>query len=669
MIFSFLTPENINEKYLAAKEYTRTLTEHFQEYERIAQNKPKDNIPDGYPRVTDGTTASIIRKTPKRIIQQLPTGKVESDNDHLWLNPVAEFVYTHKILPYANEEYDLIQKCWNMNENGLAFGGQAIYTPFVSRDGHFTSDMVLPYWADIFIQPGKKSGYSCSYVFLRSWWQEEDIDALIDREKQLMKSAKERGEKYESDWDMKALEAIKDLATSKTDDEQSPHERNLGLNPSGIEIVTGFQVGVKSKFYTFHPSSTGKDEDVHVVRTKINKDPRGKMPIDWFYADIDGENPLGRGIIDLLKGVQNLIDSDMQAYQYNRALMLQPPLIKTGSFSKRKIMYRPNAIIDLGTDQNASIKTLDVDTSAVINYPDLYGLQKSQILNLVSSPDTSISAEVGNPGFGKTPTAIDQQKSTISIDDNYQRKMFEAAYEHWSETAINLYFAERSGTEELQLDKKTSEELRKLADEGKFDLNLLTDDDVLTLDYDQATPALTFRVDASTSKMKDDSEQGQILTDLIKGVDSSPTLSGLLAQHPDKALEMWNKLIESVGLEDPEKLKFDVDQMMQQMQAEQQMMAEQQAMQAQMPQQMPADPSMMQPQDQQMLPMPQQQPEMPAPSPMDGLSQDNPLGMIYQSLIEQGVPEELASDATDMAAQGATPDEVMAALQEVMSGR
>ena len=73
-------------------------------------------------------------------------------------------------------------------------------------------------------------------------------------------------------------------------------------------------------------------------------------------------------------------------------------------------------------NRDDKIEPLDVSTTAIEKYPDLYGLQKSQLLNLTNSPDTSISAEVGNPGFGKTPQALQQQQAAISVDDNYVRK-------------------------------------------------------------------------------------------------------------------------------------------------------------------------------------------------------------------------------------------------------
>ena len=642
---SYLKEDNLLEKFNAAKEYTESLTEPFPEFDRIARNRPKKNKDPRYPNTTDGTTAATIRKLGKRVVQQLPTGYVESDDENDWLPIVARFIYTNKILPFANLEYDLIQKCWQVIEKGGTFGATATYTPFVNHDGYFCSDLTLPYWGDTFIQPGKKSGYDCKYVFLRSWWQPDDIEALIEAEKARKKEAKENGEEYESTWDFKALEKAKEMTSNKDEKAKTPHEEDRNTRAEAVEVITGFQDGVGSTFFTFIQGGTdSSNEEVTIIRRKKNKDPRGKMPIDWYYHDTDGFNPLGRGIVELIGGLQNLIDADMQMYQFNRALMLAPPVMVRG-IPKKKVVFAPNVIIDAGDNPNAEIKAMDIDNSAVVNYPNLYGLQKSQLLNLVSSPDTSISAEIGNPGFGKTPSAINAQQANISIDDNFVRKMFEAWFEHWSETAINVYFAERSGVEELQLDDDTAQELMELVEAGKLQLDdtamaSLVNDNKIMIDYDTATPALRFRVDASTSKMKEDQAQGEILTGLLASLESSPVLQQIVP--PEKIIATWNRIVTNSSVENPEELEVDLDEFRAQQEQQMAMQQEQMAMQAQAQQ------------------MPQEAPMQEAPQPSDA-------EQVYQQLATIGLPDSLLNEAGQALQAGEDPDDVLAGIEQLIA--
>lgn len=630
MAFSFIDATNLGEKYTLAKDYTEKLTKPFAEFERIANNLPSKDRDSRYSDVTDGTTAAVIRKKGKRIVQQLPTGVVETDDENDWLPIVAEFILLHKIIPYANLDFDLLQKCWQTIEAGGIFGGTATYVPFVNHDGYFCTDLALPYWADVFIPAGYKSANSTPYRFLRSWWQTTDIDAIIDQEKKLQKQAKARGDAYESTWDLAALESIREASTQKHSTEQNPTEKQRSTNPKGIEVVTAFQEGVGATFYTFCPAQSADDNDVTVVRRKKNKDPRGKMPLFWYFQDADGNNPLGRGDVELIGPLQNLIDSDMQMYQWNRALMLAPPLIVRGETSTKKFVYAPNAIMKM-TDPNGSISALDVDTSAVVNYPELYGLQKSQLLNLVASPDTSISATVGNPGFGKTPKALGIQQATMSADDNYTRKNFEAWFELWCETAINVFFAERTGKEVLQLDDDTAARLRKLADTGQFDPTLLSENNQIVIDYDSATPALKFRVDASTSKMKDDMNQLESLQAVLEALDRSSVLQQVIVQqYPEKVMAVYNRLVGVSSVEDPEELEINIADFKQQQE------------QAQAQQSAPAQP----------------QASLPAGPAADA--------QIEAQLRSMGVPEDYIAQALDMLNKGYTADEVLTAIQGVM---
>lgn len=552
----FLTEKNFWHKYHKAVDWTRQWTEPFDEFVRIARNETEPGTPQEYARVSDGTTASLIRKTPKRIIQQLPTGVVSSDDDSDWLPIVAEFILLNKIIPYANSDYDLIQKFWSTVENGLVVGGQAVYTPFLKRGREFTTDASLVYWGDIFFQPGKKSFYDCDYFFMRSWWQPETIDQILEADKKIAEEIEKNGGEYTSTWDAKALQEVKKNITTKDAEARTRAEEKLGIDSSGIEVVMGFQKGVGAIFYTGCPANEG--EDGTIVRRKKNKDPRGLPPVDYFYSDVDGSNPFGRSIVEIVGGMQNMIDADMRAYKFNRALGLAPPVLVYGNVDTTQAIYEANALVDMGDDPKNRIEPLSVDTSAIANYPNIYALNKTQLYALFNSGgDTTVSTEVGNPGFGKTPTALKQQKELMSADDNYIRKNFESFFENWAETAINVYFAEREGVEELQLDRKTADKLRELEKEGKLEDGFVDSNNKVRIDYSSATPALHFRVDASTSKLNGQSEQLEALQLLLQ-IAATPSLSQIIPQ--EKLAACWNKIVANSGVEDSEDLTVDLDQ-------------------------------------------------------------------------------------------------------------
>jgi hypothetical protein len=252
--------------------------------------------------------------------------------------------------------------------------------------------------------------------------------------------------------------------------------------------------------------------------------------------------------------MQNLMDGEMQMYQYNRALQLNPPLLKKGNYNKNKIKFAPNTIIDLGSNADNSLEPLTIDTASLANFPNNYGLMQSKLYELLSTPNSTISSDVGNITQSKTPQGVEQGKANLSIDDNYVRKQFETWFERWSETAINLYFAERSGIEELQLDADTAEELKLLAADGKFDLSLLSDDNKIRINYDTATEQLKFRVDPSTSKKQDDAEQLALIQQAMQTV--TPQVGYYMGQDGWKFNlgEAYRILLTKMGIENIDKI-------------------------------------------------------------------------------------------------------------------
>jgi hypothetical protein len=637
--FSFLTEENIFDLCNTSKDYTEKLTQPFEEYSRLARNKPHAKIPKAFPKTTDGTSASIIIKSARRAVQQLPAGVVSTSDEYSPWPILAEFAYLKEILPNANAEYDLIHKMWITIENGESFGSQCVFTPVAYNDGKLLPDYLIVSWRDVFIQPGKRSASDSDYLFVRTWWQKTDVEKLIDAEKERRDTAKKEGALYEPTWDLKALEEIKEAIVTKDSKDQSEAEQQYSLDPSGIEIITGFQIGHNATFFTFNPATQ------KIVRRKKNKDPRAKIPLNWYFYDADGVNPLGRSVLELIGPLQNLIDSDMQAYQYNRAAALRPTINVYGDVNERTLEFKPNGLNKI-KNPNVRIEAMSVDTSAIRDYPNLYGLQKSQMLNLVNSPDTSISAEVGNPGFGKTPQALKTQQAQLSIDDNALRKGFEAFFEEWSETAINLYFAEREGVEIIQLDTDTAQRLRDLEAKGHvLDGVVLDDDNKATVDFSKAKGVLKFKIDASTTKVNSEAAQLDSLKTLIQTLDSSQSLNQVVPV--DKKLAAWNAIVANSGIDGLDELKVTEEEMkeMQEAQTQAAVPATDETATAEMKQ--PAE------DEAQVAEVPVEPQEDIEPSIVDELRQI-------------GTPENLIAEVPSMIQKGFTEEEIIASIMGVI---
>lgn len=649
MPFSYLTKDNFKKTWSESEEYTRRLFDPFKEYERIARNRPHPKIDPAYPKVTDGTLASIIQETPKRYIQQIPTGVVEVKGGPEWLPIFANFKLQKDIIPHANCQADVLQKSWNAGSKSMTYGSQSAYVYFDNYGEYYGPNFKLPYVTDVYLEKGKLTDRESNIIFLRCYYQKRDIEAIIDKEKKLAKAAKERGEKYESTWKLDVLERIKDLEDHKEDKQRTPIDREKSVNQGGIEIIHGFQRGVGADFISWAPSVS------EVVRVKKNKDPRGCIPIHFLYCNIDLSNPYGRGVVEQSGGKQNLLDGQMQAFQYTSALQYAPPVKIKGSIRRGSIKFVPNAVWDLGKDPNNDVTTVDINNAAINNFSNNYGLIKSQILNENSSLDTSVSAEVGNPGFSKTPAGVDAQQQRLGVSDNYLRKQFESWFQEVCETMLNIHFAEMSGVREEILDKSTADKIRALAPE--LFVSEDPEEDTILVDYDAlGHEPIYFEVDATTSSAKDDAEQIENLTRLMD------TLSKYGGLPPEKQMALLNKVITKFGIEDPEDVLFtkeEIEAAKEQAQMQQQQ-AEMQAQGGEMPMEgaMPPDQEMVDevPEDAVIAPPAEE------PMPEDPLTEDD--YAFAEELVASGFSEDQAGQAIALLQSGYDEDQVKEILGE-----
>lgn len=534
---SYLDPKDLVKLFEDTKNYMRPFFQPLDELERLARNRPHTSVDANLPKVTDGTLAAVVQEQPKRVLQQTPTGSVKTPLDDTY-GELAGHVLTEVLLPSANAQGNVLQKSWNMVGKALTYGAQPSYTFFTQTGDRMHTDFVLPYIKDVFPERGKVYAPDSNYTFMRAWYTKSDIQGIIDKEKRLMKKDKT----YKPKWNIKALEALKERNNAKKDaDAKNPSEKEKGTEFEGIEIIHAFQKGVGENFYSFTTDGVdGKDDEVNILRTWKNPDPRGEMPIDWLYCNIDLSNPLGRGAVELSGGVQNLIDNQMQMFQFMSTMMMGPPLQVWGNVNKASIKFRPNALWDMGQNPTNKIEPYAVNNNALSNFPANYGLLKSQILNLNSSLDTSISADSGNPGFSKVPAGVKAQQQRLSISDNYMRKQYETWFQEQCETSLNIFFAEMEGTEELEL---STDDLK------------LTTLDTLKEFYDKNTNTLKipyskikdvrfkFQVDPSSSEENKDNDNAEKLVSVLE----------LAIKLPDPQIQqtipaLYRKIVEETGI-------------------------------------------------------------------------------------------------------------------------
>ena len=484
------------------------LRKPYDELERIKNNHPHPKIDPAYPKTTDGTTAAQVRQVPRRAVQQVPYGKSKVKGDDA-LSCLSNFILTEEIIPNSKTQDTVLAKIWKGIEDIQTYGSTDALIFYTVNGDYFGTDWRIPYKRDVYLESGRGTESECNVKFIKAYFQKSDLIAIKDKEEQLRKSAKERGEKYESTYDLKEIDKLITQLTpaSKDSTEQSDTETDRGIQVNAYRFVHGMQKGKKAKFFTYCIDTDS------FIREWENPDPRGVMPVSRMYYENDLSNPEGRGIVELVAPLQNYLDSTLQAWQYTQAYNIDPAITKRGNFNKSQIRLKPSAIIDMGSDPNARIDAFTIDSSAVTNFSNTYGLVKSQILNLFGGDDQSISATVGNPGFSKTDAGVNARQAIVGINDNFIRKRVEAWLGDIFCTQLNIYFQVTQGDREFYPEEKV---LKELQEYGDTDYYTIEENKVIVHFSNIQDKEFKFETEASTSKAADNNEAKDHLIEAVK---------------------------------------------------------------------------------------------------------------------------------------------------------
>lgn len=623
MSFSYIEPENLKQEYEQAKNKMAGFFKGFSEFERIANAEPK-NVKEGNPDVTDATTASFIETRPKAIVQKNPTGKVVLDDKSPELSELLNEVVDNVISPNATTGGSVKTKCLSVVRNMLIYGSQPALVFIRNEDNYFGADFTIVDIQDVYLEPGKTNAKDCNYIFLNTWYTKSDIKNIIYNEKELAKD-----KDYKTTWNLKKLEELQEKTTAKDTDISITETEQAEF----IKLVCVFQRGVDNVFYTFDPD-TGE-----IVREWRNIDPSGKIPIIYAYYDPDGKNPLGLSAIRLTRRLQDMLDIHHQNYQFQVGLKSAPPTKIRGNVNTESIVYEPYAVWDLGSDPNADAAVVQTDNTLINTFPTVQGILKSNILNITNNGDTSISAEVGNPGFSKTPAGVNAQQDRINIADNYLRGQFEEWFGEILETMLNLHIAAHYQAEIDQvvpLSQRFIETKRKIDPEFRLTKETIKYSDLKDL-------LVKFKVDASSSKLDNDHEQLETLKDLLQiRLESGDQMEKYLKIAP-----LVYQIVKRSGVPDAEEIAPKVSE-------EDETSAE--SIDGSTPMINPLQPQEQTPALENMS-QPEAQPEVNAEQkPNSNQSQVNP--ELIAELVQNGLTEEQAQGVAAYLAQGGSPEEV-----------
>lgn len=550
----YLSEQEVFDAFKDDEKDAKLLFEQFDEIERVADAKPKPQLPKGFTGVTDGSLAADLRKIPKENLSQLFTGNITAiDRDEAWVAEIANLVLTKKIIPNANFEDTFFNKQLDWQYRANKYGSQPMYAFQSVTEEYAGANCVLPYIRNVILESGKVSDLASNRIYLVQYYNKYTIKSIIDEaEKENKKAKKDKRDNY-GQWDVKQLKRLLETATStKEAYEQNPVEREHNLNTGRYKIIHCFQRGSNAPFYSFAPALGNED---NIVRRAKNTNPTGDMPIIFLYSDIERINPYGLGIGALALPNQNVQDAMTQAHVFETFKGLRPPIRVKGNRSRTVLSSLVWGADKLWLTGDADVDTVRSDSSIYSQFPTAMGFYKTQGQKITGSRDGAVSASSGDPNFSKTSAGVKENVRSNSVDANFLINRHEQAYERLITTMVNIHMANMHNTELLKI---TQDEAAVLDKAGMLlDKNgdgVITSEEVL-VEYEKTRAKFKFTVDANSSKEKSDAEDADELAGMTETVTALSKMPPKIqfGQYEFDTGEFANVIFRKKGLPDIDK--------------------------------------------------------------------------------------------------------------------
>ncbi|MBK6562044.1 hypothetical protein [Candidatus Amarobacter glycogenicus] len=351
-------------------------------------------------------------------------------------------------------------------------------------------------------------------------------------------------------------------------------------------------------FFVSNDEYTGSDWSLPYIRNvklepgKFSVDDCDYVFLDTYYTKLQLKRLIQSHSKEKdttwnVKVLKKLVDMSMtskemeeqninQAHVFATQVGLQPPKKISGSTDQtnfNSLTFTPDALWQVG---QAQIDVVNNTNAVYTQFPNNFGLYKTQLQTLQGRTDGSVSAEAGNPSFSKTQAGVKMQQDRTNSQDNYLRNKADVASGKMAEKMMNVHMANMQGADILQVAKEDRDRLVKA---GYFDDNPDTEtpsieevpilyDELMVHDEDGGLSNRTFKFEFDPRPEADEDEKNRWV-ELIDIATSNPNVNqqwqnqamSLISVKPLKVIaasgaDSWDKVLVELSPEEQEQAKM-----------------------------------------------------------------------------------------------------------------
>ena len=625
-----------------------TVRETWKDKERLLVGRLADQYSQKNSRskVTDAMLSTLAWERQMRVCSQLPSGTLftltgskksktdESERQAALMNSVF-FKY---VVPHANSQFEALTKIRMSGVYASVYGAQFILYDYRIDDEYVGPDFWLLPARNVMPQPGRNSISDCAWVDVSTIVNKNYVDSIVKR-----KSTK---------WNTAALKRLSTMvkdgaipARDLNDNKKSAVETanqatssTLGSRTGRIELVTRYERGNDGHWITWAPDYPSAG----ILRDIPNPHKSGTIPIVARYCYPLLDSIFGLGDFERGMTLQKAKDSLVNLYLEAVKLSIFPPLKMDPSLLTPSTIKWQAGSRWLVKDMNNAVQAVETNPMGVQTFQGTSEFLNTALMNQFGTTQTTSSVgESSNPGYGKTPEALQMQGEKESARDNWDRYMLETCVQELYEGMANLLCTNQEKPIQYHLHDEDLEAIKAQFDDEDDAKEVIQDlndrTGKLTVTKSMLPDGVTFFVDPNSTLKQNEDGQNEALQKIMSAYMQNPQVIDQLLGADNLKFNFgaaFKQFIYNSGVNDPDDIITDVEKEQQQnpdqpqqpsMAAQQQMNSTQQATPtpqfqdpeiAQVAQQIMGAQAQQQPQGQgQQMPQPNQQAQQPVGMP------------------------------------------------------
>lgn len=541
--------QDILDRRQVAEDYLQTKRVLWDQAEELFHNQLKDQVSaKTKSQVFDPKLSTLTIERAYRVMAQLQTGKVKGISSNDIGDALLKNLLLEKyVIPNANSQFDFLTKMRMVDMYSNIYGNFFTLVDWnIGRNGYIGPDVWLLNIRDVFPQVGAVSLEDSDYIITRTWKPLSYFQGL----------KKDKGYKN-VDQIITKLSGTAGSKQSRSTEQVSKREEDQ--YPSTQPAKNGGYYEVLTMFERDRWVDYCVDADME-FRDQKNPHDDDDLPVKCKYSiplidDFMGFSDFERG-----GSMQKLVNSVWNLYLDGVAMSIFPPVLinKNNIASMSSLKYGKAEKWLVRNQINNAVQPMNLSPKGISEFNNVYRTATASLLNLFGTTDTNVTSET-DPGFGKTPQALQQQAQRENTRDNADRFYMEQYLSSIMKKFCNLLSKKQDSAITLRLFEDEIETLSRSYPQLRENYNEETGE--LSIPKGRGSTLYDYEIVSGSTYAVDQVEQQKNLRELLAMFQQAQTPQGnTLVQQLEsegykfKFGELFKRIVANSGIQDWDKI-------------------------------------------------------------------------------------------------------------------